>query len=698
MFHQDIFLAGVNTSAVTLIWGLTELIRNPRVMKKVQEEIRTTLGDKKQRITEQDVNQLPYFKLMVKEIFRLHPAAPLLLPRETLSDIKIQGYDIPAKTQIMINVYSIARDPKLWNNPDEFNPDRFLDSSIDYRGLNFELLPFGSGRRLCPGMTMGIATIRRRSETATMFIHRVNATRIRPLVSFRLFSSAASLLQYCTEKPPIKPWPQRLFPKRLASMITQQQNIDLALQIFLYAGKSHPGFTHNYDTYHSILFKLSRARAFDPVESLMAELRKSYPPIRCGENLFIDLLRNYGLAGRYETSVRIFLRIPDYGVKRSVRSLNTLLNVLIQNKRFDLVHAMFKNSKESFGITPNIFTCNLLVKALCKKNDIESAYKVLDEIPSMGLVPNLVTYTTILGGYVARGDMEAAKKVLEEMLDRGWDPDATTYTVLMDGYCKLGRFSEAAKLMDEMEKNEIEPNEVTYGVMIRALCKEKKSGEARNMFDEMLDRTFMPDSSLCCRVIDALCEDHKVDEACSLWRKMLRNNCMPDNALLSTLIHWLCRDGRVSEARKLFDEFEKGSIPSLLTYNTLISGMCEKGELTEAGRLWDDMFERKCKPNAFTYNVLIECLSKNGNVKEGVRFLEEMLESGCFPNRTTFLILFDGLEELGKEEDAIKIVTMAVMSGKVDRESWELFLKKFAGELDKGVVVLKELLLENSVS
>nr|QWK52394.1 cytochrome P450 71B28-1 [Isatis tinctoria] len=155
---SDIFLAGVSTSASTMIWAMTELIRNPRVMKKVQDEIRTTLGDK-ERITEEDLNQLHYFKLMVKEIFRLHPAAPLLLPRETASHIKIQGYDIPPQTQILINVYTIARDPKLWKNPDEFNPDRFLDSSIDYRGLNFELLPFGSGRRICPGMAMGIVIV-----------------------------------------------------------------------------------------------------------------------------------------------------------------------------------------------------------------------------------------------------------------------------------------------------------------------------------------------------------------------------------------------------------------------------------------------------------------------------------------------------------------------------------------------------------
>ncbi|XP_010425292.1 PREDICTED: cytochrome P450 71B23 [Camelina sativa] len=156
---SDIFLAGVNTSSTTILWAMTELMRSPRVMKKVQDEVRTVLGGKRERITEQDLNQLNYFKLVIKETFRLHPAAPLLLPREVMSQIKIQDYDIPEKTQIMVNVYAIGRDPNLWENPDEFKPERFADSSVDYRGLNFELLPFGSGRRICPGMTMGIATV-----------------------------------------------------------------------------------------------------------------------------------------------------------------------------------------------------------------------------------------------------------------------------------------------------------------------------------------------------------------------------------------------------------------------------------------------------------------------------------------------------------------------------------------------------------
>ena len=156
---QDIFLAGVDTSAITMIWVMTELARNPRVMKKAQENIRATLGLERERITEEDLGKVDYLKLVIKETFRLHPPVPLLLPRETMSHVKIQGYDIAPKTQIQVNVWTIGRDPKRWTNAEEFIPERFEDSSVDFRGQHFDLIPFGSGRRVCPAMVMGIATV-----------------------------------------------------------------------------------------------------------------------------------------------------------------------------------------------------------------------------------------------------------------------------------------------------------------------------------------------------------------------------------------------------------------------------------------------------------------------------------------------------------------------------------------------------------
>nr|XP_017234887.1 PREDICTED: pentatricopeptide repeat-containing protein At5g16420, mitochondrial-like isoform X1 [Daucus carota subsp. sativus]XP_017234888.1 PREDICTED: pentatricopeptide repeat-containing protein At5g16420, mitochondrial-like isoform X1 [Daucus carota subsp. sativus]XP_017234889.1 PREDICTED: pentatricopeptide repeat-containing protein At5g16420, mitochondrial-like isoform X1 [Daucus carota subsp. sativus] len=503
--------------------------------------------------------------------------------------------------------------------------------------------------------------------------------------------SKSELVKSYTVTPPIKPWPQNLYPKRLVSMITSQQNLDLALQIFHHAGKYHPNFFHNYDTYNAIINKLARARAFQEVEILLGDLLKLN--VKCGENLFIGVIRNYGIASRPKQALEMFLRIKDFGVETSVRSFNTLLNALIQNKQYKLVHMLFKNCKKRFNVVPNVFTCNILLKGFCKSDDIEGALKVLDEMPEMGMVPNVVSYTTTLGGFVSRGDMDGAKKVFDEILDRGWIPDATTYTILMDGFCKTGKLIEAVKVMDEMEENGIEPNDVTYGVMIEAFCLNKKSGEAVNLLQDMLEKKYVPDSVLCCKLIDLLCEEGKVEDACDLWKKLLRKNVTPDNAISSTLIYWLCKDDNIVEAKKLFDEFEKSSFPSVLTYNTLIAGMCEKGELCEAGRLWDDMVEKGCTPNSFTYNMLIKGFCKVGKAKDGIKILEEMLDKGCFPNRSTYSILVEGLYDSGQEAEVPQILALAASSVQgIDTDTWEIIISRLFANLDQKSDVIDRLL------
>ncbi|XP_022956390.1 cytochrome P450 71B34-like [Cucurbita moschata] len=150
---MDIFLAGVESGAGTIVWAMSELIRNPRVMKKLQNEIRSCI--KKDSVKETDLEKLEYLKMVVKEVLRLHPPAPLLLPRETISPFKLNGYDIDPKTHLHINVWAIGRDPQSWTDPEEFFPERFIGSNIDYKGQHFEFLPFGGGRRICPGMNMG---------------------------------------------------------------------------------------------------------------------------------------------------------------------------------------------------------------------------------------------------------------------------------------------------------------------------------------------------------------------------------------------------------------------------------------------------------------------------------------------------------------------------------------------------------------
>ncbi|KAF7838233.1 cytochrome P450 71A9-like [Senna tora] len=156
----DIFVAGTDTSSATLVWTMTELIRNPEVMRKAQEEVRK-VGKHKEMLEESDVSNLTYLKLVVKESLRLHPPAPLLLPRETTQACTIKGFHIPAKTRVFVNAKAIATDPNGgWENPLEFKPERFLESSVDhYKGQRFEMLPFGGGRRACPGVNFAMPMI-----------------------------------------------------------------------------------------------------------------------------------------------------------------------------------------------------------------------------------------------------------------------------------------------------------------------------------------------------------------------------------------------------------------------------------------------------------------------------------------------------------------------------------------------------------
>ncbi|KAK9090283.1 hypothetical protein Sjap_023460 [Stephania japonica] len=155
---MNMFGAGTDSTFVALDWGMTELLLNPKVMQKAQMEVRRVVGERR-AVLDSDLTQLHYLKAVLKEILRLHPPVPLSVPRESMEDITIDGYKIPAKTRFFINVWAMARDPDTWESPEAFKPERFVDSSIDFRGQDFEFIPFGAGRRMCPAITFGTATI-----------------------------------------------------------------------------------------------------------------------------------------------------------------------------------------------------------------------------------------------------------------------------------------------------------------------------------------------------------------------------------------------------------------------------------------------------------------------------------------------------------------------------------------------------------
>ncbi|KAL3537351.1 hypothetical protein ACH5RR_000717 [Cinchona calisaya] len=154
---MNVLLGATDTGSSIIVWAMTALLENSMIMEKVQAEIRQ-LG-KKRMITEDDIPKLPYFKAFIKETLRFYPPTPLLVPRGTREKCNIDGYEIQPKTIVYFNAWGIARDPEHWKNPEEFRPERFLGSCVDYKGQDFEFIPFGAGRRGCPGISLGMATV-----------------------------------------------------------------------------------------------------------------------------------------------------------------------------------------------------------------------------------------------------------------------------------------------------------------------------------------------------------------------------------------------------------------------------------------------------------------------------------------------------------------------------------------------------------
>jgi cytochrome P450 len=146
------FAGATDTSSTTLEWTMSELLAHPNAMAKAQLEVREALGPVRAIIANNDLAELRYMRMVIKETLRLHPPGPLL-NRKNEDDCKLMGYDMLKGTNIYINVFAISRDSKYWSNPEEFKPERFENSNIDYNGTFFEFTPFGCGRRRCPGIT-----------------------------------------------------------------------------------------------------------------------------------------------------------------------------------------------------------------------------------------------------------------------------------------------------------------------------------------------------------------------------------------------------------------------------------------------------------------------------------------------------------------------------------------------------------------
>ncbi|XP_062193936.1 cytochrome P450 71A1-like [Phragmites australis] len=158
---EDLFGAGTEATIIVLEWAMAELLRDKGAMQRLQHEVRQAArSNYNSLITEQDLPAMRYLRAVIKETMRLHTPGPLLLPRESMQATRIsERCDVPRNTMVIVNAWAIGRDPVAWESPEEFQPERFINSAVDFRGQHFQLIPFGAGRRMCPGVNLSMSVV-----------------------------------------------------------------------------------------------------------------------------------------------------------------------------------------------------------------------------------------------------------------------------------------------------------------------------------------------------------------------------------------------------------------------------------------------------------------------------------------------------------------------------------------------------------
>ncbi|KAF3509483.1 hypothetical protein F2Q69_00004146 [Brassica cretica] len=205
--YQDLFTAGTDTSSSTVEWAMAELLSNSKTMEKAQAEIDHVIGQKG-IIQESDISELPYLQAVVKETFRLHPAAPLLAPRKAEADVEVLGFMVPKDTQVLVNVWAIGRDPSVWENPTRSEPERFLGKETDVKGRDYELTPFGGGRRICPGLPLAVKTVN--LMLASLLIPLTGSFQTASIL--RTWTWTRHLVSHCIRPTRYVPFPSRSGP------------------------------------------------------------------------------------------------------------------------------------------------------------------------------------------------------------------------------------------------------------------------------------------------------------------------------------------------------------------------------------------------------------------------------------------------------------------------------------------------------
>lgn len=502
------------------------------------------------------------------------------------------------------------------------------------------------------------------------------------------------------------------------------KNSEHALQFFRWVERFGL-FQHNRETHFKIIEILGRAEKLNHARCILLDMPKK--GVEWDEDLWVLLIDSYGKAGIVQESVRLFQKMEELGVERTIKSYDTLFKVIMRRGRYMMAKRYF-NKMLSQGIEPTRHTYNLMIWGFFLSSKVETALRFFEDMKSKEILPDVVTYNTLINGYYRIKKIEEAEKYFVELKARNILPTVITYTTLIKGYVAVGKVDDALRLLEEMRALGIEPNAFTYSTLLPGLCDAEKMSEAGNILDEMVSKHVAPmDNAIFVRLMSGQCKAGNFDAASEVLKAMIRLSIPTEAGHYGILIENFCKAGLHDRAIKLLDKLIEKEIilrpqsslhmePS--AYNPIIEHLCSSGETGKAEILLRQlmkmgvqdpvafnnvtrghakegapglayeflkiMVRRKVPSEESAYRSLVDSYLSKGDAADAKIALDSMIESGHLPDSSLYRSVMGGLFEDGRVQTASRV--MKTMLEKGVKENMDLISKILEALLLRGHV------------
>ncbi|PQM41758.1 pentatricopeptide repeat-containing protein [Prunus yedoensis var. nudiflora] len=510
-------------------------------------------------------------------------------------------------------------------------------------------------------------------------------------------------------------------------------DVELGLKFFDWAFKRPYCCSPDGFAYSSLLKLLARFRVLSEIELVMEQMK--FEEVKPTIDALSFVIRAYADSGLVDKALDFYCFVVKvYDCVPDVFACNTLLNVLVKNRRVDVARRVYDEMAEKGGgdhvCMDNYSTC-IMVKGLCKAGKVEEGRKLIEDRWGQSCVPNVVFYNTLIDGYCKKGDVENANQLFKQLKLKGFLPTLETYGAMINGYCKEGNFKAIDRLLMEMKERGLtinvqvhnsivdarckhgssakgvdsiterghKPDLVSYGALIHGLVVSGEVDTALTVRDRMMENGVVPDAGIFNVLMSGLCKRGRLSTAKLLLDQMLDQNIPPDAFVYATLVDGLIRNGDLDEAKKLFGlTIDQGLDPGVVGYNAMIKGFCKFGMMKDALSCFKKMREvHHHHPDEFTYSTIIDGYVKQHNLDAALNLFELMIKQGCKPNVVTYTSLIYGFFHKGDSRGAVKtfremqscgmepnVVTYSILIGNFCKE----------GKLAKAVSFF-ELMLKN---